>query len=160
MTAMNKPPARIKICSLNEIRTLISKEAGSKKNSDVENDVLESHALENHVLKNHVLKNIVAKEFVIKLPDSNDEIEVFIVARQQSNNLHLFCYKNQCPHTLVNLNWQPDQFLSLDRTRIQCSMHGALFRINDGFCEWGPCQGRALQSIQTEIENEVIFVLL
>ena len=135
--------AKIKLCGLSEILDLISDEVNSKS-----------------TVTEYAIQTIVAKEFAVEIPDSSNIMDVFIVARPHTGGLQLFCYKNQCPHTRVNLNWQPDQFLSLDRSRIQCSMHGALFRVNDGFCEWGPCQGRVLQNIQTVIENDDIFIML
>jgi len=58
-----------------------------------------------------------------------------------------YAYENHCPHTGVNLNWQTDQFLDITEQRIQCSTHGALFRINDGLCEWGPCVGQSLRAM-------------
>ena len=60
-------------------------------------------------------------------------------------------YQNRCPHVGVELNWQPDQFLSLDGASIQCSMHGALFRIDDGFCHSGPCYGESLKMLKVAI---------
>ena len=53
-------------------------------------------------------------------------------------------YVNSCPHTGSPLDWQPDQFLNLERTLIQCATHAALFRIDDGHCVAGPCVGQTL----------------
>lgn len=75
------------------------------------------------------------------------EDEIFVVRRDAG----VFAYKNHCPHNGVNLNWLPDQFLSLDETLIQCAMHGAQFRIEDGLCVWGPCNGRSLEAVPVEI---------
>jgi len=59
----------------------------------------------------------------------------------------LYLYRNSCPHTGVTLNWLPDQFLTEEGDYLQCSLHGALFRIEDGFCVRGPCVGRSLQTV-------------
>ena len=32
----------------------------------------------------------------------------------------LYCYQNRCPHLGIPLNWQPDDFLSIEKTHIQC----------------------------------------
>lgn len=70
----------------------------------------------------------------------------------------VFVYVNSCPHIGVPLDWAPDRFLSTDATRIVCSMHGADFRIEDGFCTAGPCQGDSLEAVAVEIRDGVVFV--
>lgn len=80
---------------------------------------------------------------------------VFVV-RQAGN---CYAYVNSCPHTGVTLDWQPDQFLDSSGTLIQCSTHGALFRIEDGFCIYGPCANRSLTAIPTEIEANQLYLL-
>lgn len=70
----------------------------------------------------------------------------------------VFAYLNHCPHTGSPLDWLPGQFLSLDRTHIQCATHDALFRIEDGFCVSGPCSGAALQAIPVTIEGDWIVL--
>lgn len=67
-------------------------------------------------------------------------------------------YINRCPHIGVQLNWLPDQFMSLDGRYLQCSMHGALFRIKDGLCLHGPCVGRFLEPIETRIVDGQVVV--
>ena len=65
-------------------------------------------------------------------------------------------YRNHCPHTGAPLNWTPDQFLNYEQEFIQCSIHGALFRLEDGYCLHGPCNGQSLQAIELEIEAGVV----
>jgi len=69
-----------------------------------------------------------------------------------------WAYINRCPHVGVQLNWTPDQFMSLDNAHLQCSMHGAQFRIKDGFCIYGPCIGRSLEALPLSIDNDQISV--
>lgn len=52
-----------------------------------------------------------------------EELSAFVVYK----NGEIYAYQNRCPHVGVELNWQPDQFLSVDNRSIQCSLHGALF---------------------------------
>lgn len=70
----------------------------------------------------------------------------------------IYAYRNSCPHTGVELNWLPDQFLDLDRSHIQCATHDARFRIEDGLCVTGPCVGEALQPIPIHIENGAVYI--
>lgn len=65
----------------------------------------------------------------------------------------VYGYRNHCPHTGVNLDWMPDQFLDLTESFIQCATHGAMFRIEDGYCLRGPCAGESLQKLYLEIEQ-------
>lgn len=73
-----------------------------------------------------------------------DDYREVIVVRQGER---VYGYMNSCPHTGVALNWLPDQFLSEDGAWLHCANHGALFRIEDGFCVAGPCQGQSLLAI-------------
>jgi nitrite reductase/ring-hydroxylating ferredoxin subunit len=70
----------------------------------------------------------------------------------------VFAYVNTCPHAGHPLNWHPHEFLTLDRTLIQCVSHGAVFAIDSGECVAGPCVGKTLRTLPTRIENgQVMF---
>jgi nitrite reductase/ring-hydroxylating ferredoxin subunit len=83
-------------------------------------------------------------------------LALFLVRRGESG----FAYLNQCPHTGINLEWLPDQFLDTSGGLIQCATHGALFRIEDGYCLRGPCAGESLKPLRLEQEGgELVLVL-
>ena len=63
----------------------------------------------------------------------------------------LAAYRNRCPHTGAPLEWLPDQFLDIDNSFIQCSIHGALFRPEDGYCVRGPCAGGSLEQLELAV---------
>ncbi len=67
-------------------------------------------------------------------------------------------YLNSCPHLGIQLEMVPDQFLDNSHSLIQCSMHGALFRIEDGLCISGPCFDKKLKEVSIEIQNNEIFL--
>lgn len=92
----------------------------------------------------------MARGFCIE--HDEEKIDFFIVRK----NDQVYGYINRCPHTGVNLNWQPDQFLDLAGYQIQCSTHGAIFRIRDGHCTYGPCAGRDLTPVELVIEDQRI----
>jgi nitrite reductase/ring-hydroxylating ferredoxin subunit len=79
-----------------------------------------------------------------------------LVAIRQGDDI--FVYVNSCPHLGTPLEWTPDRFLSLDRSRIVCATHGAEFRIADGECLRGPCFGERLEPVVIQIEDGTIFV--
>lgn len=72
----------------------------------------------------------------------------------------LAAYRNSCPHTGAPLEWQPDQFLDLDNSYIQCAIHGALFRPEDGYCLRGPCVGASLESLELQIVGDRVQLSL
>jgi len=78
-----------------------------------------------------------------------------IVVRQGTNCL---VYKNSCPHTGVNLEWQPDQFLSDDGNYLQCAMHGAMFQLEDGLCVVGPCVNERLKKFTAVVRDDRVFI--
>jgi len=88
-------------------------------------------------------------------PDGGPLQEIFVV--NHAGQFH--AYRNQCPHTGATLNWQDDQFLDISQQLIQCSVHGALFRISDGFCLRGPCARQSLIPCNIEIINDGIFLV-
>ena len=56
-------------------------------------------------------------------------------------------YVNKCPHFGVPLNVEPDRFTLFEHNYLYCSVHCAMFRFEDGFCEDGPCAGDALTRV-------------
>lgn len=69
----------------------------------------------------------------------------------------VFVYRNRCPHRGVPLEWQADQFLDPSASLIQCARHGALFLIESGECVAGPCEGDALQVIDSREASDGIW---
>lgn len=67
-------------------------------------------------------------------------------------------YVNECPHAFTPLDTWPDRFLTQDETRIICSTHAALFRIEDGYCTSGPCAGKSLIPLAIEIRDGTIYM--
>lgn len=73
-----------------------------------------------------------------------------MVIRQGSR---AFAYVNLCPHWDAPLDMKPGQFLDRDRQHIICANHGAVFRIEDGFCLAGPCRGASLRPVRCAVER-------
>lgn len=82
-------------------------------------------------------------------------VEIFLVRRENE----VFAYLNRCPHRGVTLEWQPDQFLNFTQEFIQCGTHGAQFRLEDGYCIWGPCARSVLTKLSLIIDGDNIFLL-
>ena len=81
--------------------------------------------------------------------------KVFVIKKEGE----VYAYNNKCPHAGINLEWQDDEFLDNDKALIQCSLHGALFHINNGHCAGGPCNGSPLDKLPLSVnENGDIFL--
>ena len=108
--------------------------------------------------KDHILCDLEdisegsAKSFLIEIDGSKKE--VFIVRKADQ----VFGYLNWCPHNQVLIDQIPGQFFNHDKTYLQCSKHGALFRIDDGFCVKGPCEGEYLKALDSYILGENILI--
>lgn len=70
----------------------------------------------------------------------------------------VYLYRNRCPHIGLPLNLIPGRFLDYDRHYIQCSNHGALFRIDNGLCIAGPCQGQHLETLPCELTDGGLYL--
>ena len=81
---------------------------------------------------------------------------MFFMAIRRGDDVYV--YANSCPHLGTPLDFKPGRFLSLDKTHILCATHGALFRIEDGFCVSGPCAGKSLQAAPMEIRDGLILL--
>lgn len=79
-----------------------------------------------------------------------------VIAVRQGESV--VAYVNSCPHIGAPLEMQPNAFLNAEKTHIQCSTHGALFRINDGVCVSGPCKNDTLKPLSTDIRDGIIYV--
>lgn len=67
-------------------------------------------------------------------------------------------YVNACPHLGTPLDFTPGRFLNREKNLILCATHGALFRIDDGYCVSGPCAGKHLEAAAFEISDGVILL--
>ncbi len=89
-----------------------------------------------------------SKGFSIK--QGRKERNVFVVKKDGD----VFAYENSCPHAGINLEWQDDDFLDIEKNHIQCSVHGALFKIENGDCLGGPCNGEGLTEVKIEVDED------
>lgn len=72
----------------------------------------------------------------------------------------VFVYLNSCPHLGVPLEMLPDRFLDGRQEHVVCALHGARFRVEDGFCISGPCAGDSLEAVEAVVEGGKVFVPL
>lgn len=71
---------------------------------------------------------------------------------------NVFAYENRCPHMGTPLETFPDKFLNQTGELLICSTHGARFRVNDGACIEGPCEGQSLTGVRIEISDGQVLL--
>ena len=91
-----------------------------------------------------------ARNFVLQIGEAF--FHGFVV--RQGETVH--GYVDLCPHQGRPLTPKLDEYLTPDKTLIHCVWHGALFRIEDGFCVGGPCAGARLKRWPVEVEQGII----
>lgn len=85
---------------------------------------------------------------------ARDWVYSIIVARDDDG---VYAYENECPHMRAPLE-RFDGVMIVRKPFLICAMHGASFRINDGYCVGGPALGARLKAEPISVENG--FVVL
>ena len=102
------------------------------------------------------------------LQDIADNDAIGMVARVEGKQRNIFiarrgeaayAYLNWCPPTQVLLDQYPGKFFDPEHTFIRCGMHAARFRVEDGFCIDGPCEGESLKPLKTVIEDGAVYLV-
>ena len=71
----------------------------------------------------------------------------------------VYAYLNWCPHAQGLLDHIEGRFFNGERTLLRCGVHGALFRIEDGYCVDGPCIGDSLTALKIEIRGGELYLI-
>ena len=81
--------------------------------------------------------------------DGARKTEVFVKALGQD----VVAYVNACPHFNITLNYREPKFLNGARDRFLCINHYAQFRIDNGYCDEGVCEGHWLTPVAVRVED-------
>ena len=68
-------------------------------------------------------------------------------------------YRNRCAHAHIPLNYEPELFHVLEGEVLMCAHHGAMYRIADGFCFDGPCEGASLMPVSVAVRGDSVVVV-
>ena len=66
-------------------------------------------------------------------------------------------YLNRCVHVPTEMDWQPGEFLDIDKRVILCSIHGAAYEPRDGRCVGGPCGRGRLTPVRVEERDGQVY---
>jgi nitrite reductase/ring-hydroxylating ferredoxin subunit len=75
-------------------------------------------------------------------------------------NGKIVCYENLCRHLPVKLDSGSRHFLTKSGCHILCQSHGALYQLETGFCERGPCAGASLIALPYCVKQEIVYLLI
>ncbi len=67
-------------------------------------------------------------------------------------------YRNLCRHLPVPLDGGTGELLSDDGAHLICGTHGATYRLTDGYCVEGPCEGLALDRLSCREQDGDLYV--
>lgn len=67
-------------------------------------------------------------------------------------------YVNRCPHFSLPLNVRPGEFVMLDGARVMCALHGAVFSLDNGYCEAGPARSSSLESVAVVVRDGSVCI--
>jgi nitrite reductase/ring-hydroxylating ferredoxin subunit len=70
----------------------------------------------------------------------------------------IVAYRNLCQHLPVPLDGGTGELLSEDGSHLVCGTHGATYRLHDGYCVEGPCEGMALQRLYVREDRGDLYV--
>ncbi|KPF48665.1 2Fe-2S ferredoxin [beta proteobacterium AAP121] len=70
----------------------------------------------------------------------------------------LRAYLNRCVHVPTQMDWQPGEFLDIEKRYILCTLHGAAYEPHSGRCIGGPCgRGRLTPVAVAERDGQVYW---
>jgi nitrite reductase/ring-hydroxylating ferredoxin subunit len=78
----------------------------------------------------------IPREAIVLL-DADGEVRAFV---------------NRCRHLPIPLDGGSRRFLDESTGLLLCGTHGALYRIEDGYCVSGPCRGLSLLPLEVRID--------
>ena len=112
-------------------------------------------ALEAWVCREEELQDGVVR--TARLGQDADGLPILaLLLRDESGSI--VAYRNLCRHLPVPLDGGTGELLSEDGAYLICGTHGATYRIDDGYCVDGPCEGMALQRLYVREEDGNLFV--
>lgn len=64
-------------------------------------------------------------------------------------------FKNQCQHW-TDVQLDRGSGAAIRDGQVLCRKHGAAFQLESGYCDFGPCEGSTLITVETAVEDETV----
>lgn len=89
---------------------------------------------------------------VVTVETPEGDVEELVLVRVDGG---VRAYVNRCQHwTDVRLDDGDGAYLR--NGEMVCEKHGAMFRVSDGECTIGPCEGATLPSVSTSVDGDLV----
>ncbi|WP_293763186.1 Rieske 2Fe-2S domain-containing protein [uncultured Aquitalea sp.] len=96
------------------------------------------------------------RAFRFDVTNSQGQTQAALALRYQGR---VYAYLNACRHIPVELDWQQDgNVFDISGQYLVCSMHGAIYRPDNGVCAGGPCRGQKLVSLPVHEEDGQVWL--
>ena len=92
-----------------------------------------------------------------RLGDDEDGLPIMVLLLRDRHG-GFVAYRNLCRHLPVPLDGGTGQVLSGDGAHLICGTHGATYRVRDGYCIEGPCEGLALKRLHVRVDRGDLYV--
>jgi nitrite reductase/ring-hydroxylating ferredoxin subunit len=79
-----------------------------------------------------------------------------LLVHRSSTDVRVFV--NRCPHFSLPLNARPGQFVMVDEAHVMCAFHGAIFRLDNGYCVAGPAASSFLEPVEVTIRDGTVCI--
>ena len=66
-------------------------------------------------------------------------------------------FLNRCTHAAYPLQRADGRMLVQEGRFLVCGVHGASYRLDDGACAGGPCNGKGLTAVAVDVRGGVVF---
>ncbi|UTH74067.1 Rieske 2Fe-2S domain-containing protein [Chromobacterium sp. IIBBL 290-4] len=94
-----------------------------------------------------------AQRFTLELADGSRQAAFAV-----RYNGKVYAYLNRCCHIPVEMDLQDGRLFDLTGHYLICSMHGARYVPDSGYCSWGPCRGQSLTPLEIIEENGQVWL--
>lgn len=102
---------------------------------------------------------IRAADVVQKLDGIDRHIDETLPAFLIRHDGLVYAYLNRCAHIAMELDWQPGNFFTQDKSALICATHDAQYLPDTGECISGPCP-KGARLIQLDIEEKSGHIFL
>jgi nitrite reductase/ring-hydroxylating ferredoxin subunit len=93
----------------------------------------------------------------VSLGHDDDGLPIMALLLRDENGA-IVAYRNLCRHLPVPLDGGTGELLSDDGAHLVCGTHGATYRLHDGYCVEGPCEGLVLQRLYVRKDHGDLYV--
>ena len=66
-------------------------------------------------------------------------------------------YRNYCQHW-TDVRLDTGDGARVTNGEVWCTRHGATFRLDDGYCDFGPCEGSVLETVDVTVVDGGVYV--